>query len=219
MRYIHLNPLRAGIIKDFGRLDRYQYTGHSAIIGKIGREWQDVSYVLRLFGKNIIAARRNYLKFVEKGIDQGHRPDLTGGGLIRSLGGWDVVKMLSGSIERIKSDERILGDGDFVEAILKRARERLENRYALKSAGINLQSVAERVGQVLRVDPGLVQKKGKSPDIVKARSLYCYWAVRQVGATTRELAKQLGLTQPAVSNSVRRGEKIAEELKVKLIKR
>jgi len=70
---------------------------------------------------------------------------------------------------------------------------------------------------VLNIDSGMVWKKGKRPDIVKARSLFCYWAVRDLGITNRALAGQLRLTQPAVSISVRRGEKIAEDLKVKLI--
>jgi len=38
------------------------------------------------------AARKAYRSYVEKGIALGKRPELTGGGLIRSLGGWDDVK-------------------------------------------------------------------------------------------------------------------------------
>jgi hypothetical protein len=49
-----------------------------------------------------------------KGVNDGKRPELVGGGLIRSLGGWSAVKALRGMSERIKGDERILGDGSFV---------------------------------------------------------------------------------------------------------
>ena len=216
-RYIHLNPVRSGVIKDLKALDAYKYTGHSAIMGKRVREWQDVSYVLQLFSETLSKARRHYRKFIEKGIEQGHRSDLTGGGLILSLGGWSAVKMLRGSGKRIKSDERILGDGHFVEATLQQAEEQLEHRYGLMAAGMDIQAVAKRVGEVLNVDPAMVWKKGKYPHIVRARSLFCYWAVRDLGITNRTLAVQLRLTQPAVSISVRRGEKIAEDLKVKLI--
>jgi len=41
------------------------------------------------------------------------RPDLTGGGLLRSYGSWGEVKRI-GNMERIKGDERILGDSAFV---------------------------------------------------------------------------------------------------------
>ncbi len=54
-------------------------------------------------------ARRRYRAFVQKGIGEGKRPDLTGGGLIRSLGGWGGIKALRKSGIRLKGDERILG--------------------------------------------------------------------------------------------------------------
>jgi len=49
VRYIHLNPIRAGILKDMKALDRYPYTGHSALMGKINGDWQAIEWVLRLF--------------------------------------------------------------------------------------------------------------------------------------------------------------------------
>ena len=51
----------------------------------------------------ITNARKLYYEYVKEGIGQGRRPELVGGGLIRSLGGWDVIKK-SGlkSIGRVK---------------------------------------------------------------------------------------------------------------------
>ena len=110
VRYIHLNPLRAKIVADVKELNQYPYAGHSVLMGKKTREWQNVEYVLGFFGRNIRDARTKYLTYVEKGIAMGRRPELVGGGLIRSLGGWEAVKKmrLSGQ-DRIKSDQRILG--------------------------------------------------------------------------------------------------------------
>jgi putative transposase len=45
-----------------------------------------------MFGEKLGAAKRGYRSFVEKGIAQGRRQDLTGGGLLRSAGGWEGVK-------------------------------------------------------------------------------------------------------------------------------
>ena len=92
VRYIHLNPLRAKVVSNLKKLDKYLYCGHSRIVGNRESSWQDVSYVLRQFGKRKMTARRNYRDFVQKGIELGRRPELTGGGLIRSLGGWEEVK-------------------------------------------------------------------------------------------------------------------------------
>jgi hypothetical protein len=54
-------------------------------MGKVKYDWQDRDYVLRLFGQKEGTAQKGYRNFVEKGIDQGRRPELLGGGLIRSL--------------------------------------------------------------------------------------------------------------------------------------
>jgi REP element-mobilizing transposase RayT len=78
VRYIHLNPIRAGIVKDLKSLDRYAYTGHSIIMGKRKNPWQDTDSVLQLFGKSQYAARKKYRDFVEKGIGRGRNPEMTG---------------------------------------------------------------------------------------------------------------------------------------------
>ncbi|MDL1986356.1 MAG: transposase, partial [Deltaproteobacteria bacterium] len=86
VRYIHLNPLRAKIVSDIKELNKYQYSGHSVLIGRKKHEWQNTEYVLSYFGKKVSESRKAYLSYVKKGIDQGRRPELTGGGL-GSLGG------------------------------------------------------------------------------------------------------------------------------------
>ena len=210
VRYIHLNPLRAKIVKSLPELDKYPYNGHSALMGEIPREFQDTSYVLRLFGENMAIARKAYRAYVEKGIAHGRRPELIGGGLIRNAGGWSVVKAMRRAKDHMKSDERILGDGDFVQKVLDEAKERLEDRYRLKAQGYDYDKVTIRASSELGIDPEQVWAAGKHPVTVKARSLLCYWAVRKLGLTATELAKKLGVSQPTVSISVRRGERIAK---------
>ena len=83
------------------------------------RDWQQADYVLGFFDKRKTNASRVYRKFVQKGISQGKRPDLTGGGLVRSAGGWTALRALNKETVKVKGDERILRDGDFVEAVLR----------------------------------------------------------------------------------------------------
>jgi hypothetical protein len=84
--------LRAKIVSDISELNTYVYCGHSVIMDKKKRSWQDMGYVLSFFGKLLRESRKRYLQYVESGIEQGRRPELVGGGLIRSLGGWKAVK-------------------------------------------------------------------------------------------------------------------------------
>ena len=85
VRYIHLNPLRAGIVSDLARLSRHKYCGHGALLGKRVCDWVDEKYVLGHFGKTLKKARENYYTYVKEGVELGRRPELVGGGLIRSL--------------------------------------------------------------------------------------------------------------------------------------
>jgi REP element-mobilizing transposase RayT len=210
VRYIHLNPLRAKLVEDLKDLDKYPYSGHSAIMAKKQRDFQDVDYVLKFFGKKATAARKAYRVFLHKGITQGRRPDLVGGGLVRSAGGWSVLKAMRRAQVRIKGDERILGDGDFTQSVLDSAKEQVEQRYRLKAQGYDLDKVALRVSNVLEMEQAQIWAPGKHPKTVKARSLLCYWAVRQLGFSATELSKRLGISQPSVSISVKRGEAIAK---------
>ena len=57
---------------------------------------------------------------------------------------------------------------------------------------------------------------GKYKKRVQARSVLCYWAVRELGETASNLAQKIGISQPAVSQAVERGEKIVKELKLEL---
>lgn len=62
-------------------------------LGRIIKE-TDIEYILKLFGKSITQARRDYESFVAKGVAQGRRLDLVGGGLLRAVGGWAELKEL-----------------------------------------------------------------------------------------------------------------------------
>jgi len=64
VRYIHLNPLRAGLVQNLGQLDRYPWSGHGVLTGKVQYSWQDADYVLSWFGKRAGQARRIYRRFV-----------------------------------------------------------------------------------------------------------------------------------------------------------
>jgi REP element-mobilizing transposase RayT len=217
VRYIHLNPLRARLVSSMKQLDRYKYCGHSVLVGQGKNEWQDANYVLELFGKRVSSSRKNYREFVEKGVDMGRRSDLIGGGLIRSVGGWEVLKEFSKLKIHIKGDERILGDSDFVESVLEEQNERLVRRFRLQAQGVDFAKALERVATEFNLKPLQVLSSVKQPLRVKARSVLCYWAVKELEMRGADVARRLNISNSAVSRSVERGEKIATDMKLKLI--
>jgi len=217
VRYIHLNPLRAKLVSDISELNLYPYCGHSALVGKRPREWQDTRYVLTNFGKTVKKARNEYLDFVKAGTSQGRKPELVGGGLIRSLGGWKEVKKLGMNKQvRIKGDERILGGSDFVMEVLAQADERYDRGYRLKSLGYDISSLERKVIELFNIEKEDLYSGSRKKPISEARSLFCYWCVRELGESMTSMAKLLGLTQPAIGYSVERGERIAKKEKIGL---
>jgi putative transposase len=217
VRYIHLNPLRAKTVFDFNSLSAYPYCGHSVIMGKENKAWQDREYIIGHFGKQRKTARKRYQEYVKEGIEKGRRPELVGGGLIRSLGGWKEIGSLRKGSKRLKGDERILGKSEFVLGALKQAEEEADRRYKLRAKGYDLEELAKKAAKELGIKPEEIYSSGKRPKEVQARSLYCYWAVKGLGISATEVAKRLKITQPAVSVSGRRGEEIAREKKIEVL--
>jgi REP element-mobilizing transposase RayT len=202
VRYIHLNPLRAKAVKDLKALSEYPYSGHSALMGKAPRGWQDTEYVLKLFGDNVRSARRSYAKFVANGIEEGRREDLTGGGLLRSVGGWRVLGEMRRIGLRIKGDERILGSSDFVLDALKKANEDFEEKYRLRTRRIDLDKLTEHVAEYFRLEVEDLKAAGKTRRIVVARSILCYLASKKLGYTCAEISRHLHLNTSNVSRAV-----------------
>ena len=219
VRYIHLNPIRGGIVSGLKELENYPYCGHSALIGRKIRPWQDIDYVLSFFGRTMKHAKRAYLDYMEAGVGQGRRDELTGGGLIRSLGGWSEVKRIrsKGQADHMMSDARILGDSEFVESTLSEAKETYERKYEMKRKGFDLDRLARRVAEIYGIEPREIFSKGKQKRRVGARSLLCYWAVREVGISLRELAQRLEMSAPGVGYAVERGAIIAQSESFKLM--
>jgi lambda repressor-like predicted transcriptional regulator len=87
----------------------------------------------------------------------------------------------------------------------------MERRYALQASGISIDDIADRVAHLLDMEPEAVWLPGKYRQQVTARSLLCFWAVRELGVSMTALGKRLGISTAAVSKAVRRGASIAKE--------
>ena len=131
----------------------YSYCGHSRITGKKNSQWQDTDRVLGYFGKQKKRAIKQYEEFVTEGALDGKRPELTGGGLLRSVGVWQPLKDLRRLKIHVRNDERIPGDSDFVAAVLGSASETMDRRYRLRCKGYTFETLADRVVEIFKM-PG-----------------------------------------------------------------
>jgi len=219
-----LNPLRAKLVNDLKELDKYLWTGHSALVGKRknplvpdvplinageknGKSLAEktVEDVLLYFGETFKVGRGRYRQFVEKGIKHGRREDLQGGGLIRSSGGDKAGLLGLKEEDREKSDQRILGSGSFVSNVLRQANELKDRKEVYK---VDLEELVARVAHNTGIEIEDLLSPKRERRISYARGIVCYLAVLKLGYELSEVGKVLGISsRKGVSRCMRRGEK------------
>ena len=223
-RYIHLNPLRAKLVEDLKSLDKYPWTGHSVLIGKQKNPLvpeipfaieedkylaeKTVEDVLRFFGKNLKEARRKYRVFVEKGIKQGRRTDLQGGGLARSAGGDKTGLLGQKEEDKELSDQRILGSGDFVAELLRAANEFEEKRI---KKSIPIDQLADKITSYFGIKIDDILIKSQKNKISKARSIICYLAIKEMKYSGTSVGKFLNIRRYSALRCAERGKNILDK--------
>jgi REP element-mobilizing transposase RayT len=207
VRYIHLNPVRAGIIKDLKFLDAYPWSGHKAMVGKAEHPWVDTEYVLGHFAQTKAQAIKAYRSFVGKGIALGHQPNLVGGGLIRTLGGWSQVVSMRRSGIPVKTDDRILGSSAFVQSILKEAEKRHLRQLKIRSSGKTLKDIMREECNKEHISVDELQGGGRRAKVSNVRAMVAYRATTELGLSGAEIARHLGVTTSSITRAVERIEK------------
>jgi len=199
VRYLHLNPLRARLVPDLRALARYPWTGHSALLGTLPRPWQDTRTILTQFGPRPRRARAAYQAFVQAGIARGRRPELVGGGLLRSRGGWAQVLALRRKGSLGAADARILGRGAFVAGLLAEAARREKETLRRTRPVRALPALARHITGKEGIAEGALRSGRRTRALVRARRLFCQLAVRGMGYSGAEVARFLGVTTSAVN--------------------
>jgi putative transposase len=207
VRYIHLNPLRAGMVKSLEELDHYSWSGHAVLLGNRNFNGQETQVVLERFGQKLTTARLTYRQFVSDGIKEGRRDDLVGGGLKRSQGKRQLNEYES-------FDARVLGSGDFVDGL--KQEEMLRDK--MKST-VTIARLVAAVANALGLVPDAVRKPSKSRMPALARGIICHLAIFEFGYSGSEVGKYLYLGSSGVSLAAKRGEKFlnADAVKIKQI--
>ena len=206
VRYIHLNPLRAGLAETMRKLDWYRWSGHTFIMGRRKNDWQVTEYVLKQFGSPKRAGRSRYRQFVQKGIGDGRQPQLVGGGLIRSLGGWSEVKALRRIGGRELSDERILGSGDFVKQVADEVELARKYRFTAYERIEKVRKAIETACAKQQVEIDALRNGSRLGPVSRARAALCLQLVNEYGLSLAETARQLGVSTSAIAKTIKRSK-------------
>jgi len=206
VRYVHLNPVKAGITDSIEELAKYRWTGHRALLGLCDNPWQVIEEVLRRFGPRFGPAREKYISFLDDGLKRPMNNDeITGKGMRRiKEGGWESVSRKV-SLEDTYADERIAGSREFIEKVLKDVEEKERWRSKMLGHGWTPERVIERAAKQFGLKVADLRGNGKRPVQCSARNLACKWLVDGIGKSEVEVSQLLSITQPTVSGCVRKG--------------
>jgi putative transposase len=195
VRYIHLNPVRAKMVR---KPEAFHYSSHRAYVGLDEPGLMDIEAVLRHFGATKKLARERFGLFVRAGMKLGHREEF------------------------YRAEEgRILGSEEFVEETKNRVGEipRGAGRQIEKQSALDPRSLLRAVEQATRLEQAEFCSSRKSSAIVLAKEAMIVVG-RQLGVTNAALSKLIGVDSSVVSrrlDSAKRRIKASGELR-KLVK-
>jgi REP element-mobilizing transposase RayT len=204
VRYIHLNPLRVGSVKDLKQLERYPYCGHGTVLGRQTNPWQDRDSVLAQFGRREAEAKQGYCQFIAQGVALGRRPELVGGGRGRSAGEWFAVRSQRQRGEQEASDERILGSGEFVERVLREADKRMIRQNTAKKMKRHAERVVAAACRESEVSLTELRSGSRRSQLPAVRARLAQILVIDYGLAMADIARQLGISTSGVSKILAR---------------
>jgi len=196
--YIHLNPLRAGLVTSLNELDRYPWCGHGIIVNSQQNLWQNRDYVLQSFGLTERTARENYQAFIENEVLKGKQDELVGGGLIRSQGGWSGVQSKRKQGAKALGDDRILGSSDFVLSILDEAEEHVRNQMPMVEIMQHVHKDIQHACDQYGITVSQFQSGGRIKPLPALRKELALKFVNEYGLSLAETARQFGVTTSGV---------------------
>ena len=208
VRYIHLNPLRAAVVPDLSSLNRYLWTGHAGMLGRGKQAWHDTESSLSFFGATSYAAKKAYLEFMRAGVAEPNPSNLSGGGLVRSTGSWEALGNLRKEHAHCIGDERILGDSDFVSAVLSRDSLNLDQATLRSRQGWTLEKLIHRVCDLYKIDEHALLRKARNNSCSRSKALICYWATFDLDTANTEIAQRLLISQQAISKWTGKGHSL-----------
>lgn len=203
VRYVHLNPLRAGLVPSVNTLADYPWCGHGALMGRSCHAWQETAEVLARFAQDAEQAGRAYAAFVAEGVDHAQVPErrtkVTGQGAVRAIS--EAVSCLTDGVASTK----ILGSPEFTASL------RARRRQATTRQAVDCQAVVDAVCRVLGLSPRALASRRRTRPLSNGRAVVAYVARTRYQIPCADLADALGTSAPAITLAEQRGAKLLKQ--------
>jgi len=204
IKYIHLNPMKAKIVKNLACLELYPWTGHQGLVSAQSYEWHDTETVLQVFANDPDLAVKKYLEFICVQLTQEQVSEIKHGTMVKLKNGrWGrACSLTRNQIDR--SNELILGDEYFVRAVLA-FNKKLDICLASESPGLDFPQIVEKAAVLFDIDSSRVLSKCRKHATTRARALISYWCLYSLGYPVEEIAQQLSISLSTVYRMALKG--------------
>ena len=198
IKYIHLNPLRAGKVNSLEELGNYQWCGHGSLIGSsgaLGQNFQNREQALRFFGANEWGSISDYLKSMSESCISG---DHEIAGILSAI----EATEFTGSCKGLPS---VIGDPDFVKRALENYKGYLNRIHRKADYPVILKRIESKVCEKYSLKSDELKKRGRMDRRTLARADFCYQSHIQELIPLAVIADYLDITIPPVAALVERG--------------
>ena len=115
------------------------------------------------------------------------------------MGGWSQVLSLRRKGDKVASDQRILGSGEFVEGLVLEAEKREKETLRLSRRVRGLDELMRDMVKGEGIEEGGLRSGGRRKEVIRVRRIFCQLAVREMGYAGAQVARYLGVTISAMN--------------------
>ncbi len=206
VRYIHINPLEAGIVSDYRMLKMYPWTGHPGLIYPGYYPWQETIQVLNTFSGNKMGKIKQYGKFIEESEEIVYQDGRFNEGSFL-LGANGLLSLDESKEKEIGgySQYRVLGDEEFARKIYEKISH--SRKGQLRDRRIEHDSVIRILEYATikwRIPRTALTSRGRTRAVSRARELVCYMFVNVMGMSLVDSGRILKLSCQGVRAAAER---------------
>lgn len=200
IRYVHANPIRAGVCQTLRELDKYPWTGHSALMGWKKRSFQDTNSVLRRFARKVVDAKRRYRDFLAETLSD------------QSANVVETIRKNNIGIQSVhQTGCWVIGDAQFVRSVMKDTRNRRLRLARYRKEGITLEQIATRIASRAGLPREKLNRRSRGTFESNLRKVFAYICRYEYEFPVVEIGRFLGIQGPATSTSIAKGQILASQ--------
>lgn len=211
LAYIHLNPVRAGLVPDEAALADYPWTGHAGLLGRRPQTFLAAAEVLRNFGADPATARQELRGFVRSVLRA--RPGAAASSVRADPELPDALPLTTREAEDFQARhvEGVLGATSRLDDELRRRHDLASARRRLLAAGWDEAQLLRDICEHMGVSPAPVRRGSRRRCHSRARALFLHLATELLGMPRRTAARYVGVTGGNAVGACERGELLARE--------